>query len=218
MLFRAILSLLSIPEGIAAEDMADALKKSIGSWRGGGSRGSMRSMCSDQGLATNRWGSFRSRGLDVQTGQRAGEPAGTSAEGACSSGTAWWLLSSSASFLEVVNPGVSLSESSKQRTAQACRLIAVVFTRTNVSQEATRPQIPVQSAGLREGQGGDWTTSFGCAAASCAVCREMESSMYPCSWSARYGIPHARFAVRARKRSLNFFPGRLGAPRSLCVF
>eukprot|EP00752_Nemacystus_decipiens_P010771 g9583.t2 len=71
MLFRAILSLLSIPEGIAAEDMADATKKSNSSWRGGDPGVSMRSMRSDENISANRWGSFRGRGPNLQTGQRA---------------------------------------------------------------------------------------------------------------------------------------------------
>lgn len=103
MLFRAILSLLSIPEGIAAEDRADGLKASGGSWRGGGAGGPTRSRHSrDETLGKNRWGSFRGRGLDLQTGQCAGETAGTSVAGACSSGSMRWLLLSSSLLFEVV--------------------------------------------------------------------------------------------------------------------
>lgn len=108
MLFRAILSLLSIPEGITAEDRTNGHNKSLGSWREGGAGGSMRSRHShDESLGKNRWGSFRGCGRDRQTEQFAGETAGTSAEGALTSGTTWLLMLLSSLFFQGGGGGVA---------------------------------------------------------------------------------------------------------------
>ncbi len=69
MLFRAILSLLSVPEGITAAGGAYGSNGSRVSSSGMGSRGgSLSSQRSDGNLGKNRWGSFRGRGLEGLAG------------------------------------------------------------------------------------------------------------------------------------------------------